>query len=222
MMTLAAAGLFGAPLLSGFVPGVFSALALVAAISLGLCTLKGLDREAAASVEGGRLKNELMSNVSHELRTPLNAILGYAEVLESMPELPSAERDRIVTRILSNAVTLTCSINNLLEYSSVASGERAVRPSPVRVADLFDEIEPWVGRMIDGKPIAFAWAVEPELPAIETDRSKLRQVVLNLLSNAAKFTSTGEIHLSAAHSDVRVGRRARSAVARPSRRSGAC
>ena len=203
MMTLAAGGLLAAPVLSGLVPGVLSALALAGAIGLGLCTLRSLGREAVASVEAGRLKTELMSNVSHELRTPLNAILGYAEVLESMPELPSAERDRMITRILSNAVTLTCSINNLLEYSSVAAGERAVRPSPVRLADLFDEIEPWVGRMIDGKPIAFAWAVEPELPAIETDRSKLRQVVLNLLSNAAKFTSTGEIHLSAVRADVR-------------------
>jgi len=77
------------------------------------------------------------------------------------------------------------------------SGERGLRPGMVRLSELFDELEPWVGRMIEDKPIAFAWAVDPDVPLLETDRSKLRQVVLNLLSNAAKFTHVGEIRLCA-------------------------
>lgn len=198
MLAIVAAGVLGVQALGGLVSVVASVLALLAALSFGLCALRSLDREVAVGVEAGRLKAELMSNVSHELRTPLNAVLGYAEVLESMPELPAAEREQIVTRILSNAVTLTCAVNNLLEYASITAGERALRPASVRLADLFDEIEPWVGRMIDDKPIAFGWAVDPGLPPLETDRSKLRQVVLNLLSNAVRFTPAGEIRLSAA------------------------
>lgn len=172
--------------------------ALGAAASLGVLSLLTLERQVAATREARQLKTELLSNVSHELRTPLNAILGYAEILDGFPDLPASDRTEMVERILSNTLTLTCSVNNLLEYSSVVAGESAVRPMTVSLGELFDELEPWVGRMIDGKPIAFVWDVDPAVPPLETDRSKLRQMLLNLLSNAVKFTSTGEIRLSAA------------------------
>jgi two-component system, cell cycle sensor histidine kinase PleC len=174
---------------------VVGALALTASIAVAaLCCL---EQVTDAGESARRFKTELMSNVSHELRTPLNAILGYAEIMESMPEIAASERRQIVTRILSNAVTLTCAVNNLLEYSTMAAGAGELRSGTVRLAELFDEIEPWVGRLIDEKPIAFTWAAEPDLPPVETDRAKLRQVVLNLLANSAKFTPAGEIRLSA-------------------------
>src|SRR3989304_7559897 len=75
-------------------------IALAAALGLGVSSLRSLDGASAAANEARRLKSELLSNVSHELRTPLNAILGYAEILESMPELSVEERDQMVTRIL--------------------------------------------------------------------------------------------------------------------------
>ena len=193
----AAGGLLALPVSSELAQILFALFALASAVSLGLCSLCSLDREMAVRAEARHLKTELLTNVSHELRTPLNAILGYGEILEAMPDLSLAERRQMVTRILSNAVTLTCAVNNLLEYSSVAAGEGALRPATVRLSELFDELEPWVGRLIDDKPIAFAWAVDPNVPSLETDRSKLRQVVLNLLANAAKFTHAGEIRLSA-------------------------
>lgn len=155
----------------------------------------------ARADEARRLKTELLSNVSHELRTPLNAILGYAEILEALPDITVIERQQMVARILSNAMTLTCAVNNLLEYSTVAAGSGELRPGTVRLADLFDELEPWVGRLLDEKPVAFSWAADPDLPLVETDRSKLRQVVLNLLANAVKFTPRGEIRLSACRAD---------------------
>jgi len=174
---------------------VFGALALSGAI--GISSLRGLQQAMRVWADARRLKTELLTNVSHELRTPLNAILGYAEILDSMPEIVGDERRQIVTRILSNAVSLTCAVNNLLEYSTVVAGSRELRPGTVRLAELFDELEPWVDRLIDEKPIAFTWAADPDLPPLETDRSKLRQVVLNLLANSAKFTHAGEIRLSA-------------------------
>ncbi len=173
-------------------------IALAVAASLGVCSLLGLDRERLVCAETRRLKTEMLANVSHELRTPLNAILGYAEMLDSIEGLRDGERAEMNGRILANAVTLTCAVNNLLAYSSVVAGETTLRPGAVSLSDLFEEIEPWVGRLIDDKPICFAWEVDPGVPVIETDRGKLRQTLLNLLANAAKFTIHGEIRLSAA------------------------
>jgi signal transduction histidine kinase len=172
-------------------------VALAVAASLGVFSLRGLDRERLVRAEARRLKTDMLANVSHELRTPLNAILGYAEILDSIPGLSPSERSEMNARILANAVSLTCAVNNLLEYSSVVAGESAVRSARVSLSELFEEIEPWVGRLIDDKPVRFAWDVDPTIPAIDTDRGKLRQALLNLLSNAAKFTPRGEIRLSA-------------------------
>lgn len=171
------------------------ALVVVGAIALAI--LYQGDHEADAAIEGRRLKSELLANVSHELRTPLNAILGYAEILDSMPDVTERERGQMVSRILCNAVSLTCAVNNLLEYSSVVAGQADLRRARVKLSELFEEIEPLVASMIDEKPIAFDWAVDPDVPVLETDRGKLRQVLLNLLANAAKFTSAGQIRLSA-------------------------
>jgi signal transduction histidine kinase len=194
----AAAGLLALQGGSGLAQTLCVLVALAVAASLGVFSLYGLDREHRVHAEARRLKIDLLANVSHELRTPLNAILGYAEILDTVHDLADAERADMNGRILSNAVTLTCAVNNLLEYSSVVAGEAAVRRGSVSLAELFEEIEPWVGHMIDDKPITFAWHVDPSLPSIQTDRGKLRQALMNLLSNAAKFTPHGEIRLSAA------------------------
>ena len=194
----AAAGILALHAASGPGQTVCVLVALAVAVSLGVFSLHGLDREHVVRSEARRLKTEMLANVSHELRTPLNAILGYAEILDSVDGLRESERAEMNARILSNAVTLTCAVNNLLEYSSVVAGETALRQGSVSLSELFEEIEPWVGRMIDDKPIRFAWDVDPSLPSINTDRSKLRQSLMNLLSNAAKFTPHGEIRLSAA------------------------
>lgn len=194
----AAAGVLALGALNGPGQALCVLIALAVAASLGVFSLLAIDREHGVRVEARRLKTEMLANVSHELRTPLNAILGYAEILDSIDGLAAAERTEMNARILSNAVALTCSVNNLLEYSSVVAGESTLRPGTVALSELFEEIEPWVGRMLDDKPVRFAWDVDPNLPVIETDRGKLRQTLINLLSNAAKFTAEGEIRLSAA------------------------
>ena len=198
LVAVAAAGMLTLHATGAPVQTMCVLMALGLAASLGVFSLYGLDREHVVRAETRRLKTEMLANVSHELRTPLNAILGYAEILDSIDGLGKSERAEMNARILSNAVTLTCAVNNLLEYSSVVAGETAVRENTVSLSELFEEIEPWVDRMIDDKPISFAWNVDPTLPAIDTDRNKLRQTLMNLLSNAAKFTPTGEIRLSAA------------------------
>ena len=197
LVTVAAAAIAVALFPSAMTPTTTVLLLLTVVAALALSAQRRFQQAARVASDARRLKTELLANVSHELRTPLNAILGYAEILESIPEIATGERQQMVSRILSNAMTLTCAVNNLLEYSSVVTGADELRPGTVSLAELFDELEPWVDRLLDEKPVAFTWVAEPDLPPVETDRSKLRQVVLNLLANAAKFTAAGEIRLSA-------------------------
>ena len=197
LVTVATAAIAVALFPSGMTPTTTVLLLLTVVAALALSVQRRFQQAARVASDARGLKTELLANVSHELRTPLNAILGYAEILESIPEIATGERQQMVSRILSNAMTLTCAVNNLLEYSSVVTGAGELRPGTVSLAELFDELEPWVDRLLDDKPVAFTWVAEPDLPPVETDRSKLRQVVLNLLANAAKFTAAGEIRLSA-------------------------
>jgi len=197
LLTVAAAAIAVALFPSAMTPTTTVLLLLTVVAALALSAQRRFQQAARVASDARGLKTELLANVSHELRTPLNAILGYAEILESIPEIATSERQQMVSRILSNAMTLTCAVNNLLEYSSVVTGADELRPGTVSLAELFDELEPWVDRLLDEKPVAFTWVAEPDLPPVETDRSKLRQVVLNLLANAAKFTAAGEIRLSA-------------------------
>ena len=197
LVTVFAAAIAVALFPSAMTPTTTVLLLLTVVAALALSAQRRFQQAARVASDARGLKTELLANVSHELRTPLNAILGYAEILESIPEIATGERQQMVSRILSNAMTLTCAVNNLLEYSSVVTGAGELRPGTVSLAELFDELEPWVDRLLDEKPVAFTWVAEPDLPPVETDRSKLRQVVLNLLANAAKFTAAGEIRLSA-------------------------
>ncbi len=197
LVTVFAAAIAVALFPSAMTPTTTVLLLLTVVAALALSAQRRFQQAARVASDARGLKTELLANVSHELRTPLNAILGYAEILESIPEIATGERQQMVSRILSNAMTLTCAVNNLLEYSSVVTGAGELRPGTVSLAELFDELEPWVDRLLDDKPVAFTWVAEPDLPPVETDRSKLRQVVLNLLANAAKFTAAGEIRLSA-------------------------
>jgi len=197
LVTVFAAAIAVALFPSAMTPTTTVLLLLTVVAALALSAQRRFQQAARVASDARGLKTELLANVSHELRTPLNAILGYAEILGSIPEIATGERQQMVSRILSNAMTLTCAVNNLLEYSSVVTGAGELRPGTVSLAELFDELEPWVDRLLDDKPVAFTWVAEPDLPPVETDRSKLRQVVLNLLANAAKFTAAGEIRLSA-------------------------
>ena len=197
LVTVAAAAIAVALFPSAVTPTTTVLLLLTVVAAFALSAQRRFQQAARVANDARRLKTELLANVSHELRTPLNAILGYAEILESIPAIAAGERQQMVSRILSNAMALTCAVNNLLEYSSVVTGADELRPGTVSLAELFDELEPWVDRLLDEKPVAFTWVADPDLPPVETDRSKLRQVVLNLLANAAKFTAAGEIRLSA-------------------------
>jgi CheY-like chemotaxis protein/signal transduction histidine kinase len=159
---------------------------------------KRLEEERAREIEASaRLKSEFLANFSHEIRTPLNGILGYCDLLareEGSRLTPHGRRDLNV--IKTNAKTLLALINDILDLSKIESGNIDVVVEEVDVVDLLGECSATVREYLKGKSVELTTQVAPDANVVFTDGLKLRQVVLNLLSNAAKFTETGEIVVS--------------------------
>jgi signal transduction histidine kinase len=164
-------------------------------------TLEDRIRERTAALENAnsdlelatKHKSEFLANVNHELRTPLTAILGYARLVRrgtagQIPPLQEANLDNL----LQNADHLLRMINSLLDLSKIEAGRMEVREEPVAI----DEAIAWsiatVGPMVNERTRLNS-EIAPDLPVLYSDNNLLRQIILNLLSNAAKFTDEGEI-----------------------------
>lgn len=155
-------------------------------------------RSEEALKETTRLKSEFVSNVSHELRTPLNAIVGYTSLLLQETYGPINENQKIpVKGVHSNASELLDLINNLLDLSKIESGKMPVVIETINLKHLLPKTVEDVKPLMSGKEITIRCEIQEDLREIQSDRSKVRQIFLNLLSNAAKFTEKGSIMISA-------------------------
>lgn len=150
-----------------------------------------------SALEASRLKSEFLANLSHEIRTPINAIIGFSELLHEN-ETDVEKRESLLT-IKKSAQILLDNITEILDFSKIEAGKMKIKISPLLISDVFDEIEPLVKLRLHGKPVKFSMQVEPQAAgAVNADHARLRQILLNILINATKFTSLGEIKLSAA------------------------
>ncbi|WP_224363736.1 response regulator [Hyalangium versicolor] len=152
-------------------------------------------REAEAAA---RLKSEFLANFSHEIRTPLNGIIGYCDLLmrEEGSRLTAHGR-RDLNVVKTNAKTLLALINDILDLSKIEAGRVEVVVERVDVQELAEECLATVREYLKGKDVALTMNIEERARYLQTDALKLRQVMLNLLSNAAKFTESGEVALGA-------------------------
>lgn len=152
-------------------------------------------REAEAAA---RLKSEFLANFSHEIRTPLNGIIGYCDLLmrEEGSRLTAHGR-RDLNVVKTNAKTLLALINDILDLSKIEAGRVEVVTERVDVQELAEECQATVREYLKGKDVALTLNIEERARYLQTDALKLRQVLLNLLSNAAKFTESGEVALGA-------------------------
>jgi signal transduction histidine kinase len=152
-----------------------------------------------ALYESNRLKSEFLANVSHELRTPLNSILGFAELLrESVRENPDQKAARYLQNILASGRNLLDLINDLLDLAKIEAGRMDVRSEPLSLNDLFEGLNNLLKPLAEGKDLSIVPTIAPDVPILETDPSKLQQVLYNLLSNAIKFSPVaGRIDLTA-------------------------
>jgi CheY-like chemotaxis protein/signal transduction histidine kinase len=157
---------------------------------------KKIEEERAREIEAAaRLKSEFLANFSHEIRTPLNAITGYCDLLirdEGTRLTPHGRRDLSV--IKANARTLLALINDILDLSKIEAGRAEVVKEVIDLPELAEECMASVREILKGKEVALN--AELLVKQVFTDPLKLRQVLLNLLSNAAKFTDAGEIVLT--------------------------
>ena len=155
-----------------------------------------------AAAAANRAKSEFMASMSHELRTPLNAILGYTSLLAdgiTGPVIP-AQQEQLL-RIRASATHLLGLIDEVLSFSRLEAGREQLSMHDVDVRAVFEEATSLVRPMAAAKKIPLVIELPPdadEALQIETDVLKLRQILINLLTNAVKFTDQGEIVLSAA------------------------
>jgi CheY-like chemotaxis protein/signal transduction histidine kinase len=168
-------------------------------LAVELARSKRAEEERAQQLEeASRLKSEFLANFSHEIRTPLNGILGYCDLLlreEGARLTPHGRRDLNIVK--SNAKTLLALINDILDLSKIEAGRLEVVKERVDLAALADECIATVRELTKGKDVALTSDLDLETRVVFSDSLKLRQVLLNLLSNAAKFTDSGEILLEA-------------------------
>jgi signal transduction histidine kinase len=161
--------------------------------------LEQLSRERAAhrqAQEADRYKSEFLTTVSHELRTPLNAILGFTEVLLAEIEGPLNDGQREDLRMIrASGEHLLALFNNVLEVSALASGRMKLHPERIDVAALLEEVASLLEGQRYGKPVAITVDAPEDLPVLTADATRLRQIVLNLGTNALKFTTSGEVSL---------------------------
>lgn len=148
--------------------------------------------------QASRYKSDFLANMSHELRTPLNSSLILAKLLADNPDDNlTAEQVKYAQTIQSSGNDLLNLINDILDLSKIEAGHVDIRPEPVSVERLSNNLRQVFEPIAKNKSLGFEIDISPECPAvIETDLQRIEQILKNLLSNAFKFTEKGEVTLS--------------------------
>lgn len=151
---------------------------------------KQLEEANRALEQVSQAKSEFMSKMSHELRTPLNSIIGFSEVLLTKKMLPvdQATRDEFLNYIHISAKHLLNLINGILDLSKIESGRMTLEPSEFDLVTLLENVKMTVLPMLVNKKQTLQLEVSKEVSTIFADESKMKQIFLNLISNAHKFT----------------------------------
>jgi signal transduction histidine kinase/ligand-binding sensor domain-containing protein/DNA-binding NarL/FixJ family response regulator len=154
-------------------------------------------RELAIAKEqaesASQAKSEFLANMSHELRTPLNGILGYAKILQRHPGLTTVQQDGLHTIYTSGRHLLTL-INDVLDLSRIEARRLELYPQALHLPAFLEGVAGIIAMAARQKQIGFVYEPAPQLPPfIEADEKRLRQVLLNLLGNAVKFTERGAV-----------------------------
>ena len=175
--------------------------ARVQAATAELATQNELLRRQAIELEqASRLKSQFLANMSHEFRTPLNAILGYTHMLlqgVGGDLLPAVKRQ--LQRIDSNGRHLMTIINEILDITRIEAGKMPMQLSEFNLNELVPEVMTELDPVIARSKLTVTPTLCPDLPVIYSDRQKVKQIIVNLLSNALKFTHEGGIDITVSY-----------------------
>lgn len=157
-----------------------------------------LEHLSTELIRVNKMKSEFLANVSHELRTPLNAIVGFVDLLrEGVYGELTPKQAGPVERIEASATHLRHLVDQILDLAKMAAGRLEVHSEPIDlhpfILDIASEIEP----LVTERKLYLSLALSSGLPRVRTDATHLRQIILNLLGNAVKYTNSGTISVRA-------------------------
>ena len=161
----------------------------------------------ASALAANRLKSQFLATMSHELRTPLNAVMGYTEMMlvGMYGPLLDQQKERL-QRVYANAVHLLALINDVLDLAKIESGRMTLTLEPLQMGKLVASAVSQVAPQAEQKQLSLTAHVPDDLPAVFGDGVRLRQVIVNLLSNGIKFTREGGVTVRASVLTVEDGR----------------
>ncbi|HJV42222.1 ATP-binding protein [Caulobacter sp.] len=188
----------------GLVTGDLTERALFLQLFLGVAIFSALPlastsaqrrRLKAEAEEAAHVKAEFLANMSHELRTPLTAVLGFTQLVERQPEL-SAETRTYVQRVANAGKALRATVNDILDFSKLEAGQVEIKPQPMSPVELTREVaELFAAQAWDKGVMLRVVSLTGVPPLILADPGRLRQVLLNLIGNAVKFTERGAVEV---------------------------
>ena len=163
-----------------------------------------LERLSTELLRANRAKSEFLANVSHELRTPLNAIVGFVDLLRDGVYGELAPRQvNPVDRIAASAAHLRHLVDQILDIAKMAAGRMEMHPEPVDLRPFVIDVASEFEALIADRGLNLSLAIGGSLPRVRTDPTHLRQIIVNLLGNAVKYTPTGGIAVRARLVDER-------------------
>lgn len=161
-----------------------------------------LDERADRLKRADQMKSQFLSHMSHEFRTPLNSILALCRLLLDRADGPlSTEQEKQVLYVRKSAENLYDLVNDLLDLAKVEAGKTEVKPAEFSVSSLFGALRGVLKPLLSNPAVSLIFEEAEGLPPLYTDDGKISQILRNFISNALKFTETGEVRVSAALTD---------------------